>query len=186
MWFLCLLSVHLTGQICPIIVLDVKAIDYIRLQYVMQHKGISALQNKFSLMWKCLRMKRSTGVVNYRNVSIDKQNLQMIWGAHKHTRTQRERESEREAYTHSYNMVWTMYAIALFFWVTYVTPKLMTVEYLMEIYGEFVQNFWQWFALFVFVFVHGYVWVNVYQFLFPFRAQCIFENVYEFDLQLKN
>lgn len=41
----------------------------------------------------------------------------------------------------------------------------MTVEYLMEIYGEFVQNFWQLFTLFVFVFVfvHGYVCINVYR-----------------------
>lgn len=64
----------------------------------------------------------------------------------------------------------------------------MTVEYLMEIYGEFVQNFWQLFTLFVFVFADGFACGNVYQFaFFPFPAHSAFlGNVCGFDLRLKN
>lgn len=63
---------------------------------------------------------------------------------------------ETNKYTRTHNMVWEMYAIAFFFWITCVTPKLKTVEYLMEIYGELLQNFWQFLILFVLVCIGYY------------------------------
>lgn len=98
--------------------------------------------------------------------------------------------THRGIYTHMHT-TWFEHFMRwrFFFWVTYVTPKLMTVEYLMEIYGEFVQNVWQLFTLFVFVFVfvdggmHVEMCISSF---FPFPAQCISANVCGFDLRLKN
>lgn len=144
---------------------------------------------KFHLMWQCLQMKRSTGVVCTIVMCRSRPLQTEFTNDLRCTQTQTLAHSLTHSLTHRHT-TWFEHFMRwhFFFWVTYVTPKLMTVEYLMEIYGEFVQNFWQLFTLFVFVFVDWVcMWKCVSVPFLPFRHSAFLEMcVCGFDLRLKN